>query len=340
MEFNLEMLDSNISLYKWDLSICISIVIGKYYSKRESEGQNMNIPTSIRNTLGVIGFPLTIWNLATDRKNKVEPPGYIVKTKFSDVHVMMTGEGPFTVILEAGFSSVSIDWCYVQPEIAKVARVISYDRGSYGWSKTTRRTMTALDSVEEIKELLNILNVKPPYILVGHSYGGLVMRLFSSMYPEDVAGLVLEDAVHENQYSIENKTQTDKFKRLVTFGYMTSLVGLPRLLKQKIGRKFLAKEYDASLQYIGYTQGAYQSAYREYIDTRISAKQLANEKPLHQDLPVIVISAKNDSELWNQNQQLLTKLTNNTEHIQVDAGHSVHLEKPEIVIDSILRLIK
>lgn len=299
----------------------------------------MNIPTIIRNTLGVAAFPLTIWNLVTDRKNRIEPPGQIVKTKLSDVHVMMTGEGPVTVILEAGFSSISIDWCYIQPEISKVARVISYDRGNYGWSKTKRNTMTALDSVEEIKELLDILNVKPPYILVGHSYGGLVMRLFSNMYPEDVVGLVLEDAVHENQYSLENKKHTEKFKRLVTFGYMTSLVGLPRLLKQKIGRKFLAKEYDASLQYIGYTQGAYKSAYREYIDTKISANQLANAKPLHQDLPVIVISAKNDSELWNQNQQLLKRLTNNTEHIQVDTGHSVHLEKPEIVIDSILKLI-
>lgn len=299
----------------------------------------MHVPTIIRNTIGVVGFPLTIWNLATDRKNRVEAPGQIVKTKLSDVHVMMTGEGPVTVILEAGFSSISIDWCYIQPEISKIARVISYDRGSYGWSKTNRKTMTALDNVEEIKELLDILHIKPPYILVGHSYGGLVMRLFSSMYPEDVVGLVLEDAVHENQYALENKKHTEKFKRLVTFGYMTSLVGLPRLLKQKIGRKFLAKEYDASLQYIGYTQGAYLSAYREYIDTGISANQLANAKPLPPDLPVIVISAKNDSEQWNQNQQLLINLTNNTEHIQVDTGHSIHLEKPEIVIDSILKLI-
>jgi len=299
----------------------------------------MNVPTIIRNIIGVVGFPLTIWNLATDRKNMVDAPGQIVKTMFSEVHVMVSGEGPVTVILESGFSSISIDWCYIQPKISKVARVISYDRGNYGWSKTKRKTMTALDSVEEFKELLDILNVKAPYILVGHSYGGLVMRLFSSMYPEDVVGLVLEDAVHENQYSLENKKHTEKFKRLVTFGYMTSLVGLPRLLKQKIGRKFLTKEYDASLKYIGYTQGAYKSAYREYIDTEISAKQLTNAKPLPQELPVIVISAKNDSEVWNQNQQLLTKLTNNTEHIQVDTGHSVHLEKPEIVIDSILKLI-
>ncbi|PFN27907.1 alpha/beta hydrolase [Bacillus cereus] len=301
----------------------------------------MIFSTIVRNTLGAIGFPFTMWNLALDRKNKVEPPGQIIKTSFSEIHAIVTGEGPITVILEAGFSSISIDWCYIQPEISKVARVISFDRGNYGWSRTKRKKMTSLDSVEEIKEVLNKLKIEPPYILVGHSFGGLSMRLFASMYPNDVVGLVLEDAAHENQYQYneENKKRIKKFRRLVTFGYITSLIGLPRMLKQKIGRKFLAKKYDDSLRYIGYTLGAYKSVYREHLDTEISAKQLVNAKPLHQDLNVIVISAKNESENWNENQQLLTKLTHKTEYIQTDTGHSVHLEKPEIVIDSIIKLI-
>lgn len=88
------------------------------------------LPTIVRNTLGAIGLPLTLWNLAMDRKNRVNPPGQIIKTSMSEVHTIVSGEGPITVILEAGFSSISIDWCYVQPEISKSARVISYDRGS------------------------------------------------------------------------------------------------------------------------------------------------------------------------------------------------------------------
>ncbi|WP_226086581.1 alpha/beta fold hydrolase [Mesobacillus sp. S13] len=302
----------------------------------------MILSTLIRNTLGTVGFPFTLWNLAIERKNKVKPPGQIIKTKSSEVHAIVTGEGPITVILEAGFSSISIDWCYVQPEISKVARVVSYDRGSYGWSRTKRRTMTSLDSVEEIKDILDHLKIQPPYILVGHSFGGLSMRLFASMYPNEVAGLVLEDAAHENQYMLskENINRIKKFRRLVTFGYITSLVGIPRMLKQKIGRKFLAKEYDESLEYIGYTLGAYKSVYREYLDAEESAKQLLNAKPLRSDLPVIVISAKKQPEAWRQDQQLVINLTNNTEQIEADTGHSVHLENPEIVINSILKLIK
>ncbi|MBT2663356.1 alpha/beta hydrolase [Bacillus sp. ISL-45] len=302
----------------------------------------MSLPTIARNTLGIIGVPLTLWNLYMNRKNKVSPPGQIIKTKLSEVHAIVSGEGPVTVILEAGFSSISIDWCYIQPEISKHARVISYDRGNYGWSKTKRKTMTSLDSVEEIREILRHLKIKPPYILVGHSFGALSMRLFASMYPDEVVGLVLEDAAHENQYMLsqENIKRIKKFKRLVTFGYVTSLVGIPRVLKQKIGRKFLAKEYDESLNYIGYTLGAYKSAYQEYVDSITSASQLLAAKPLRQDLPVIVISAKNQTESWKKNQLLLTELTSNTEEIEADTGHSVHLENPKIVIDSIIKMIR
>lgn len=309
----------------------------EFVVKITNRGGHMKLTTITKNTLGVIAFPLTAWNLAINQRNKVAAPGQIIQTKHSNVHAIVTGEGDITVILEAGLGSVSIDWCFVQPEISKVARVLSYDRGDYGWSRTKRKTLTSLDSVEELKEVLEKLNIQPPYILVGHSFGGLSMRLFASMYPDEVAGLLLEDAVHENQYVSSN--QNIKFKRLVTFGYVTSLMGLPRIIKQKIGRKFLTEEYDKHLKYIGYTLGAYRSMYREYRDSGVSAKQLLEAAPLRDDLPVIVISAENISDQWKQQQLLLSKLTPKTEHILTNAGHSIHLENPKIVIDSIQKLI-
>jgi hypothetical protein len=111
------------------------------------------------------------------------------------------------------------------------------------------------------------------------------------------------------------------------------------MLKKKIGRKFLAKEYNESLNYTGYTLGAYKAAYQEYLDAVTSASQLIAAKPLRKDLPVIVISAKKQPEAWKKKQLLFTDLTNNTEHIEADTGHSVHLENPKIVIESILKLI-
>lgn len=293
--------------------------------------------TITRNLLGVIAFPLTTWNLIMNQINKVAPLGQIIQTKHSEVHAIVTGEGEVTVILEAGLGSMSIDWCYIQPEISKITRVLSYDRGDYGWSRTRRKSFTSLDSVEELKEVLEKLNIKPPYILVGHSFGGLSMRLFASMYPDEVAGLILEDAVHENQYV---NSQNKQFKMLLTFGYVTSLIGLPRILKQRVGRKFLIKDYDRHLNYVGYTLGAFKTIYREYTDSSKTAKQLLKSEPLPNDLSVIVISAENPSEQWKQQQSLLSKLTTKTVHIETNLGHSIHLEEPKIVIDCIKRLIK
>ncbi|MGM0845210.1 MAG: alpha/beta fold hydrolase [Bacillota bacterium] len=301
----------------------------------------MNLYEVSRIGLAAIGLPLTAWNFLMNKTREVPPTGKMVKTKNSDIHVMDSGSGPVTVILEAGLSSVCIDWCFVQPEIAKIARVISYDRGNYGWSRTKRQSRTAGDAVEELKELLNVLDAKPPYILVGHSYGGMIMRLLASTCPRDINGLLLVDGAHENQYieNVSNKSRVKKFNRLAQFGYLTSLVGVPRLMKQKVGRKYLGPEHERALNYIGYTPKAFQSLYFEFRDTGKSALQILKAKPLPSDLPVTVISAKNPSQEWSQNQKLLGQLTHNTKQINADTGHSVHVENPAIVINEIVEMI-
>lgn len=298
----------------------------------------MTAAAFIRNILGIVLFPLSLWNLSMNQKNKMTPPGKIVKTEKSSVHIIKSGEGPVTVILEAGLGSLSIDWCQIQPEISKRAKVLSYDRGSYGWSQSTKKYRTALDHVEELKEILVKVDLAPPYLLVGHSYGGLIMRLFASMHPEQVKGLILVDSVHENQYMPGN--QNKGFKHKVTFGYVISLTGFPRLLKQKVGRKFLTGEYQRYLNYTGYTLGAYQTIYQEYKDSPISAQQLKDSAAIHKDIPVVVISSNNSTKQWKEQQLLLAKLTSKTEHIQTDKGHSIHLEDPTVVTDTIFKLLE
>ncbi len=176
----------------------------------------MELTPIVRKTLGIVGFPFTFMNLAIQRQGKVAPRGRIIQTSTLALHVIEIGEGPVTVILEAGLGSFSIDWYAVQPEL-KNAKVVAYDRGGYGWSTTHRKTMTIEDTVRNLKELVECLQLEPPFVLVGHSFGGLSMRLFAARYPALVEGLVLLDSVHENQYRKEN--YNDSYKRLVTFGY-------------------------------------------------------------------------------------------------------------------------
>ncbi|WP_426899510.1 alpha/beta fold hydrolase [Rossellomorea vietnamensis] len=301
----------------------------------------VNLYVLTRGSLAAVGFPLTAWNFFMNITSTVPAPGKMVKTRNSTIHVVDSGSGPATIILEAGFSSASIDWCFVQPEIAKLARVISYDRGGYGWSRTKRQTRTVGDSLEELKEWLDLLEVKPPYILVGHSYGGMIMRLFASTYPNETKGLILVDAAHENQYieNASNKSRTKKFNLLAKFGYLTSWIGIPRLMKHRVGRKYLGPEHEKTLKYIGHTPEAYQTLYFEFRDTGKSAQQILKAEPLPADLPVTVISAYNPAKEWNENQERMVKLTQNTKQIKVAAGHSVHVEKPSIVIEEIVEMI-
>ncbi len=108
------------------------------------------------------------------------------------------GGGP-TVVLEAGFGNSSSTWGRVQPEVAKFARVCSYDRAGLGGSDPAPTPRTAVALTEDLHALLTNAKVPGPYVLVGHSLGGILARLYASYYPSEVAGMVLVDSAHEDE---------------------------------------------------------------------------------------------------------------------------------------------
>ncbi len=127
------------------------------------------------------------------------PPGKLVDIGGQLVHVNCTGTGSPTVLLESGTGDFSVIWARVQPKVSQWARVCSYDRGGYAWSQPGRRPRTFAQLALELHTALQRLQVGPPFILVGQSYGGLVVRGFAAAYPTEVAGMVLVDAVHEDE---------------------------------------------------------------------------------------------------------------------------------------------
>jgi pimeloyl-ACP methyl ester carboxylesterase len=103
------------------------------------------------------------------------------------------------VILDSGIGVPAVGWIKVQPEVAKFARVCSYDRAGYGWSDEGPEPRTSLQIATELKTLLNAAGEEGPYVLVGHSFGGFNVRMFAKLYPADVVGVVLVDAAHEDE---------------------------------------------------------------------------------------------------------------------------------------------
>ncbi len=116
------------------------------------------------------------------------------------LNLYCTGTGKPTVILESGFGATLWSWARVQPLIAATHRVCSYDRAGMGFSDAGPLPRDGAAQVADLAALLGVAKVKPPYILVGHSAGGLSMRLFADAYPRQVAGMVLVDPSVEGQF--------------------------------------------------------------------------------------------------------------------------------------------
>src|SRR5258707_9619443 len=136
-------------------------------------------------------LPISAVAQAKDANHNPPPPlGKLVDVGGYKVHLYCTGAGsPTVVIVGAGFS---FDWGLVQPEVANITQVCSYDHSGIAWSDDGPADSCAL-RVREIHEALKNAGIKGPYVLVGHSFGAVVARLYAGQYPNDVAGVVFVD---------------------------------------------------------------------------------------------------------------------------------------------------
>jgi pimeloyl-ACP methyl ester carboxylesterase len=128
------------------------------------------------------------------------PPGKMVDVDGCRMHLQVTGQGLPSVVLESGLGGMSSAWGWVQPETARFSSVVSYDRAGLGWSDRDPAPKTAALAARRLHTLLRKSGVLPPYVLVGHSMGGLLVRVFAALFPAEVAGVVLLDAVHPDQH--------------------------------------------------------------------------------------------------------------------------------------------
>ena len=290
------------------------------------------------------------------------PQGELVDIGGFRLHLNCIGQGTPTVVMDAGGGAPSITWGLVPSEIAKFTRVCTYDRAGLGWSDPNSRIpRTSQQSVDELHLLLTKAGINPPYILVGHSLGGVNMRLYASQYPEDVVGLVLVDSSHENQMTSE----IWKRVKIMSWFYQVLRVGSHVGVVRSIGELNLLpiledikreiQKYPLAVQTLFDTYKSF--CYRPHYWATVSS-ELANIKKSFEglqsvtslgSLPLIVLSqgSKNSKmsderfQQWSSLQLDLTKLSSNSQRIIAEnSGHLVQLDRPDLVISAVQRLIE
>jgi pimeloyl-ACP methyl ester carboxylesterase len=236
-----------------------------------------------------------------------------------------TGEGTPAVVLEPGLGADHRAWELVQPELAETTRVCSYDRAGLGSSMPVSGPRTIDDLVDDLHALLLGAGIDGPRVLVGHSFGGILVRMYASKHPGAVAGVVLVDSAHP-----------DQIQRLVAT--------LPKFLP---GRRRLAAELDKML--------LRTEPNEEGIDIPAAFAQTRRVGPLP-DTPLVVITAaeKDNSGLgramkkrcdraWFSMQQELAALSNDSVHvIATTSGHDVMspLGQPRLVAAAIREVVR
>ncbi len=179
------------------------------------------------------------------------PPGQMVDVGGFRLHSQVCGQGKPVVILEPALGGFALQYAQIQTGTAVFTRAMAYDRAGQGWSDASPNPRTPLNLASELSTLLGRLDLQPPYVLVGHSFGGMLTRIYAGLHPSHVAGMVLVDATHVDEYAIF--PDVDKYVSRMAQGVrlmkLVSRLGLGKALtKMSLGsaaRSFSPKDLDA-----------------------------------------------------------------------------------------------
>jgi pimeloyl-ACP methyl ester carboxylesterase len=238
------------------------------------------------------------------------------------VQVAEQGSGRYTVIFESGFGTGLGAWRKVAPEVAKTARTVVYSRAGHGTSDPRPEPRTILESSAELDQLVASAGLKPPFILVGHSYGGLLARAFAARHPDWVAGMVLVDPADERfnpalrKLDARRALDDDKqFAAMVPAKFQPEL----KLLQPVLDAGSLPAPLDAKLPDVP-------------VVVLTSVQQA--EKPMFFLESVEAVAIKRDLHA-----DFLRQFSEGSQVLTLKSGHNIQLEEPELVIAAVNRVI-
>ena len=297
------------------------------------------------------------------------PPGRLVQAGALRLHIYELGKGSPAVVLESGISATSVSWRRVQSAIADFTHVLSYDRAGLGWSDPARTPRTATHIVKELDAMLQAANVPPPYILVGHSFGALVVRLYALHHPTNVAGIVLVDPLRPQDWHPLSARQRRDLKGgafLSGWGALLAWFGVVRFTLLRLARgsswlpRFIgrATSTGAGLATLERLVGevrkmpqelwpaivshwchpkSFRSMGSHLAQLPVSVECIIGTKPLA-GVPVIVLTGTKSLTKWAPED--FPGISSDTTRIVAEhSGHWIQLDEPELVVNAVRDLV-
>lgn len=262
------------------------------------------------------------------------PPGQLVPVGDTQLHLYCMGSGSPTVILETLSGGTSVSWAWVQPEIARTNRVCSYDRAGRGWSEPGAPPADLWGTAENLHTLLQTAGIEGPYVLVGHSIGGLYVRAFASRYPQEVAGLVLVDSAHPFQFERfpEFAAEQESYNTISQFFPALARLGLFRLMFTTGGeidfQDLPPRQHDELAAF--WSSPEYFLSQRAESLLAPTIYSQAQELPDLGDLQLAVVTAGQSIPAWLSLQDDLAALSSNSIHLTIEeANHASLAFHPE-----------
>lgn len=309
----------------------------------------------------IILLTLLTWfvgSLAKSNSAKRYPaPGQLVDVGGYKMHLYCVGQGSPTVIFAAGLDDFSVGWSLVQPEVARTTQVCSYDRAGLGWSEPSPEPRTSENMVKELHTLLVNGKVDPPYVLVGHSFGGALVRLYALDYPDDIVGMVLVDSAPDDlfirvpvwQKAIEQKIRM--FRILAPLSWFGFLALAPENIPNHGLPEETLDRYRAILVATPFFRtGISENVTFEDNLTEVRARDVAG----FGSMPLVVLSRGywdampiSESEnqyawqAWQEMQRELLKLSSDSKQVVAEQSeHFIQLQEPDLVIEAIREIVK
>ena len=271
------------------------------------------------------------------------PLGQMVDVGGYRLHIHCMGTGSPTVVIDAGWGAWSLEWSRVQGEVAKTTQVCTYDRAGMGYSEAGPLPRNAQQFAKELHSLLEKANIAGPYVLAGHSLGGLPVRVFAHEYPTQVAGVVLIDSMslgQTTQPAPEIKPQTAAQSSGVALPFLLARIGLVRLFARALIPQDLPPEAQPAYTAFSVIPRSIQAWADEGASIPESLAQAAAVKSFGA-LPLIVLTAGlNHQTGWQTKQVELGQLSSNSQQVIVeDSSHNIQSDRPEAVVAAIVKLV-